>query len=51
MRARLTEVSVRALKPAAKQYKVWDTQTLGFGVLVGEQTKTWFVIFGEKRTA
>lgn len=44
MRAHLTEISVRAMKPAAKQFKAWDTQTRGFGVLVSDKTKTWFVM-------
>jgi integrase len=50
MRAHLTDVGVRALKPATKQFKVWDTQTLGFGLLVSEKTKTWFVMYSERRT-
>ena len=50
MRARLTDLGVRALKPATKQYKVWDEQTPGFGVLIGGHTKTWFVMYGTKRT-
>lgn len=49
-RAHLTDIGVRAMKPAAKQFKVWDTQTRGFGVLVSGQTKTWFVMYGERRT-
>ncbi len=49
MKALLTDVSVRALKPAAKQFKVWDTKTKGFGVLVSGQTKSWFVAFGKDR--
>lgn len=49
MKALLTDVSVRALKPAPKQFKVWDTKTRGFGVLVSGQTKSWFVAFGRDR--
>jgi hypothetical protein len=49
MRQHLTDAGVRALKPAAKQFKVWDTQTLGFGILVGERAKTWFVVYDGKR--
>lgn len=49
MKAQLTDVSVRALRPAPKQYKVWDTKTRGFGVLVSGQTKSWFVAFGTDR--
>jgi hypothetical protein len=51
MRAHLTDVGVRALKPATKQFKVWDTQTLGFGLLVSEKTKTWFVTYGDRETS
>lgn len=52
MRLHLTDAGVRALKPAAinqRQYKCWDTQTLGFGILVGGKSKTWFVMYGAKR--
>jgi integrase len=40
---------VRALKPSAKQLKVWDTSTPGFGVIVG-RSKSFFVMYGPKRT-
>lgn len=50
MRAHLTDVVVRGLRPVpGKQTKVWDTSTAGFGVLVGERSKSWFVMFGRKR--
>ena len=32
MKTHLTDLSVRALRPVAKQTKVWDTGTRGFGV-------------------
>jgi integrase len=51
MRARLTDVLVRGLKPVAgSQVKVWDTSTGGFGVLVNERSKSWIVMYGRKRT-
>jgi hypothetical protein len=49
LRTHLSDVGVRALKPATKQYKVWDAKTKGFGVLVSGQTKSWFVSFGRER--
>lgn len=49
MRTHITDVGVRGLKPATKQYKVWDAKTRGFGVLVSGQTKSWFVSFGKER--
>lgn len=50
MRARLTEIAVRALKPAAgKQLKVWDTTTPGFGVRVNGHSKSWIVMYGKAR--
>jgi Arm DNA-binding domain/Phage integrase family len=49
MRAHLTDVSVRALKPADKQYRVWDTKTPAFGVTVNGRTKSWIVMYGPKR--
>jgi hypothetical protein len=48
MRAHLTELGVRALKPACEQVKVWDTTTPGFGVIVGK-SKSFFVMYGRKR--
>ena len=49
MRATLTDLSVRALKHANKQYKVWDTKTPGFGIIVGSTTKSWFAVYGRSR--
>jgi integrase len=49
LRSHLTEITVRSLKPAEKQTKVWDTVTPGFGVLVGK-SKSYFVMYGRKRT-
>ena len=50
MRAHLTEIAVRALKPVAgKQFKVWDSATPGFGVLVNERSKSWVVMRGRER--
>ncbi len=50
MRAHLTEIAVRALKPVAgKQFKVWDSATPGFGVLVNERSKSWIVMRGRER--
>jgi integrase len=51
MRVHLTEIAVRALKPKpGTQFKVWDTATPGFGVLVGERSKSWIVMHGARRT-
>lgn len=50
MRAHLTEIAVRALKPVpGKQVKVWDTTTPGFGVRVNGNSKSWIVMFGKTR--
>jgi integrase len=49
MRAHLTDIAVRALKPSGKQMKVWDTSTPGFGVIVGK-SKSFFVMYGRQRT-
>jgi integrase len=50
MRAHLTEIAVRALKPVAgKQFKVWDSATPGFGVLVNERSKSWIVMRTRER--
>jgi integrase len=51
MRAHLTDVLVRSLKPnAERQLKVWDTTTGGFGVLVNGRSKPFMVMYGRKRT-
>src|ERR1700724_147306 len=49
MHAHLTEITVRSLKPAGKQRKVWDTTTPGFGVIVGARSKSYFVMYGTDR--
>jgi integrase len=49
MRKQLTDLSVRSLKPAEKQYKVWDAKTPGFGIIVGATTKSWFAVYGRAR--
>jgi integrase len=49
MRQHLTEAGVRALKPADKQFKVMDSSTPGFGVLVSGKSKSWIVVHGPKR--
>jgi len=50
MRAQLTEITVRSLKPeTGKQLKVWDTKTPGFGVRVNGRSKSWIVMFGKRR--
>lgn len=49
MKQQLTDVSVRQLKASAKQFKVWDTKTPGFGIIVGSTTKTWFAVYGRAR--
>jgi integrase len=36
----LTDISVRALKPAAGQVDYWDTKASGFGIRVGARAKT-----------
>src|SRR5271168_3509809 len=50
MRVHLTEIAVRALRPRpGKQFKAWDSSTAGFGVFVGESTKSWIVMHGARR--
>ena len=49
MRAHLTDISVRSLKPTEKQMRVWDEKTPGFGVLVNGRSKSWIVMYGETR--
>src|SRR5262245_38612355 len=48
MRAHLTDVSVRSFKSSGAQFKVWDTSTRGFGLLVGKW-KSWIVMHGQDR--
>ena len=50
MRAQLTDVTVRSLKPVVgKQIKVWDTKTPGFGVRINDRTKSFIVMYGRER--
>jgi integrase len=49
VRRQLTDLSVRQLKAAEKQYKVWDAKTPGFGIVVGSTTKSWFAVYGRAR--
>jgi len=44
----LTDLAVRNLKPAAN-LTYWDNATPGFGVRVGQRTKTWTVMRGATR--
>jgi hypothetical protein len=46
---RLTELSVRALKPTETYKTYWDTSTPGFGVRVGRRAKTWTIMRGLTR--
>jgi hypothetical protein len=46
MKAQLIDLTVRALAPAPKQMKAWDTKTKGFSVLVSGSTKSFFVSYG-----
>lgn len=48
MRATITEMTVRSLKPAARQYRLWDMKTPGFGILVGK-SKSWICMYGPRR--
>ncbi len=50
MRAHLTDVTVRALKPAAKQTKIWDKTTPGFGIRINGNSKSWIVMYGRRRS-
>ena len=45
----LTELSVRALKGSARNPKVFDTKTPGFGIRCGVHRKTWVVMRGKNR--
>src|SRR5215210_2223765 len=46
--AHLTDITVRALKPAAN-ITYWDQTTPGFGIRVGQQSKTWTIMRGADR--
>ena len=43
-RLRLTDISVRALKPAAAQTTFWDDTLPAFGIRVGRRSKAFIVI-------
>lgn len=50
MKAALTDIAIKRLKaPEKGQLKVWDTNTPGFGILVGKRTKTFLVVLGKER--
>ncbi|MDP3747074.1 MAG: integrase family protein [Phenylobacterium sp.] len=48
-RLKLTELSVKALKPTDKYVSYMDTTTPGFGVRVGLRSKTYIVVRGRAR--
>ncbi|MGI8569995.1 MAG: tyrosine-type recombinase/integrase [Methylocella sp.] len=48
-RAALTDIAVRALKPAEKQVTYWDVNLPAFGVRVGKNHKTFVVMVGRER--
>src|ERR1019366_2700546 len=45
----LTEISVRALKPADGQVTYWDVNLPNFGVRVGKRRKTFVLLVGDAR--
>jgi len=45
----LTDIAVRALKPADGYVSYWDDTTPGFGIRVGKRSKTWMVMRGRNR--
>ncbi len=47
---RLTDISVRRLKPTDKQVVYYDSQLANFGVRVGKKAKTFIVKLGKTRT-
>ncbi len=47
--AALTDIAVRALKPAGKQVTYWDANLPAFGVRVGKNRKTFVVMIGRER--
>lgn len=50
-KARLTDLSIRQLPfTESGQKRYFDETTPGFGVTVGTRTKTFMVVYGEKRT-
>jgi integrase len=50
MRSHLTELSLRAVKPQGKQIKIWDRTTPGFGVRINGASKSWIVMYGQRRS-
>ncbi len=45
----LTDISVQRLKPGDRQTRYFDASLPGFGILVGQHRKTWFLMKGEDR--
>lgn len=45
----LTDISVRALRPANTNMTYWDDVTPGFGIRVGKRSKTWTIMRGRSR--
>lgn len=48
-KTKLTDLTIRSLSVDVGQKRYFDDTTPGFGVTVGKQTKTWFVIRGANR--
>ncbi len=46
---RLTDITVRALKPTAERITCWDETIPGFGVRVGRRAKVFIVMHGKAR--
>lgn len=46
---RMTEISIRALKPTDAYVTYWSDQLPGFGLRVGRRTRTWTVMRGRER--
>jgi hypothetical protein len=46
---RLTDVSVKALKPSEKYLTYFSDITPGFGIRVGKRSRTWIVMRGRAR--
>jgi integrase len=44
MRKRLTDRALKALKPEAKRYEVWDLTVSGFGVRINEKGRKHFIL-------
>lgn len=45
----LTDIAVRNLKPQSPQVTYWDASLPAFGVRVGQESKTFVVIYGRER--